>query len=429
MSYLPILILFVLFFLNVPVVFALIASAMSYFIFLNTTIPVNLVIQNYITSLESFPLLAIPFFIMAGSLMNYSGISASFMKMAEVITGHMVGGLAQVNVFLSLLMGGISGSANADAAMQSKILVPEMKKRGYGTAFSAAITAASSTVSPIIPPGIDLIIYALLANVSVGKMFIAGYTPGVLMALALMITVNFISKRRKYLPSRSTRAKIPEIAKQLLESSWALVIPFGIILGMRFGAFTPTEAGAVAVVFCIVVGTLVYKQLRLKHLIPVLKETIYGTSAVLLLIVGAKIFGYYLNLERIPQGVTELLISISDNKFVILLLINALLLFLGMFIEGGAAMIILIPLLLPAVQRLDIDLIHFGIIIIINIMIGGITPPFGSMMFTVCSIIKVKLQDFMREIIPFLIALIIVLLLFTYIPQLGLFIPNLIYGG
>lgn len=422
----PIIILFTLFFLNIPIAFALIGASMYYFVFVDNIMSMNMIMQRFVTSIESFPYLAVPFFIMVGSVMNYSGISNSLMAMAEVLAGHMAGGLAQVNVVLSMMMGGISGSANADAAMQSKILVPEMRKRGFSAAFSAAVTAASSSVSPVIPPGTNLIIYALIANVSVSKMFLAGYTPGILMTLALMITVHIISKKRGYLPSRDKMAGPKEIAIQFKDSIWALLIPFGIILGMRFGLFTPTEAGGMAVLFCVVIGTFVYKKLKLRHIPIILRDTVYGTGSVMFLIIGAKVFGYYLTLERIPQTITTFLMDFTDNKFVLLIIINLLLLFIGMFIEGGAALIILAPLLVPAVTSMGIDPIHFGVILIVNIMIGGITPPFGSMMFTTCTIVGVKLDDFVKEIIPFIVALMLVLMLLTYSAPVAMFIPNLL---
>lgn len=421
----PIIVLFVLFFLNIPIGFALMGSALYYFIFLNDTMAMNMVIQRFTTSVESFPYLAVPFFIMVGSVMNYSGISYQLMNMAEVLAGHMKGGLAQVNCLLSAMMGGISGSANADAAMQSKILVPEMKKKGFSAPFSAAVTAASSAVSPVIPPGTNLILYALIANVSVGEMFLAGYTPGILMTVAMMITVYIISTKRGYKPSREKRATAKEIMNQTIKSIWALAIPFGIILGMRFGMFTPTEAGGIAVLFCFVVGFFVYKELKLKHIPLILMETVRSTGAVLIIIASAKVFGYYLTLERIPQLITETLMNFTSNPFVLLMIINVLLLFIGMFIEGGAALVILAPLLVPAVTSLGIDPLHFGVIFIVNIMIGGLTPPFGSMMFTVCSIVNVKLEDFIKEVWPFIFALLIVLILVTYSESVALFIPNL----
>ena len=424
--YLPILILFVLFLLNIPIAFSLIASAMYYFMFVNDSLPVTLVMQRFISSAESFPLLAIPFFIMVGSVMNYSGISRSLLGFADSLIGHKVGGLAHVNVILSTMMGGISGSANADAAMQSKILAPEMTKRGYDLPFTAAITAASSSISPVIPPGINLIIFALLANVSVHQMFIAGYVPALLMALALMITIAIIANKRRYKPSRVEPAAAIERWHFFIKAIPALLIPFGVILGMRFGLFTPTEAGAIAVFLCAIIGFFIYRELKISHIVPILRETVQGTSTVLFIIIAALVFGYYMTLEQIPHSIAAALIELTNNKFILLLLINVLLLVVGMFIEGGAAMIILTPLLLPAVLNLQVDPVHFGIIIIVNIMIGGITPPFGSMMFTVCSILKVKILDFVLEVIPFLLALLAVLLLLTYSEGIVMFLPRLL---
>lgn len=427
MAFLPVILVFILYFSSIPVAYALFGSSMVYFSFMNVGSPPDLILQKYVTSASSFSLLAIPFFIMAGSIMNYSGISDKLMKFADVLTGHLPGGLGQVNVVLSLLMGGVSGSANADAAMQSKMLVPEMEKRGYSKSFSSAITAASSAVTPVIPPGIDLIIFALIAGVSVGKLFLAAYLPAIFMAIGLMITVHIISKKRDYKPSRERRAGAGEIGKQTIESIWALLFPFGIIGGLRLGIFTASEAGAVAVLYTVIVGIFIYKELKWKHFIPIMKETVYGSSSVVLIVVAASVFGYYMSWERIPQMLTSLLLGITQSKYIMLFLINILLLIMGMFLEGGAAMIIIAPLLVPVVTSLGVDPVHFGIIVILNIMIGGITPPFGSMMFTVCSITGCELVDFFREVIPFIIALLIVLMFITYIPQIAMVLPNLIY--
>ena len=236
--YLPIIIALVLYFTGIPIAYALMAGTLYYFGFVDTTSKTYLLLQKFITATQSFPLLAIPFFIMAGSIMNYSGMSDKLMAFADALTGHTEGGLAQMNVLLSMLMGGCSGSANADAAMECKMLVPEMEKRGYGKGFSAAITAASSCITPIIPPGINLIVYGLIAGASVGKLFAAGYLPGFLMAIVLMISVSIIAGKRGYKPSREKRAPAKVVLKQALESLWALLFPFGIILGMRFGLFT-----------------------------------------------------------------------------------------------------------------------------------------------------------------------------------------------
>jgi len=425
MIYLPILIAFIFYFSSMPVAFALLASSVFYFVCFDAGMPADLVLQRFITAGASFPLLAIPFFIMAGSVMNYSGISNKLMKMAEVLTGHMIGGMAQVNILLSTMMGGVSGSANADAAMQSKILVPEMEKRGYSRAFSSAVTAASSAISPVIPPGINMIIYALIAQVSVGKMFLAGYMPGLIMASFLMITASIISKKRGYKPSREKRASFKEVAVQLRDSIWSLMLPFGIILGLRFGLFTPTEAGAMAIFAASLIGFFIYKELKVDHFIPIMKETIYGTGTVVLIIIAASVFGYYLNWEQIPQSLTASLSAVTSNKYLMLGILNVLLLILGMFLEGGAALIIIAPLVIPVIVSLGVDPIHFGMIMIVNIMIGGITPPFGSMMFTTCSVTDIEVSDFVKEIWPFILSLLFALMIVTYWSQLILFLPNL----
>ena len=426
MSIFPIVIVMLLYFSSIPIAFALLAASLAYFTFGDVGTPPDLILQKFITSASSFPLLAVPFFIMVGEIMNFSGISSSLMKFADVLTGHMKGGLAQVNVVLSTMMGGISGSANADAAMQSKILVPEMTKRGYDKAFSTAITAASSSIAPVIPPGINLIIYALIAQASVARMFIAGYVPGLLMCIALMVTVNLISRKRGYLPTRDKMSPPKEIFKQLKESIWALLLPFGIIMGIRFGIFTPTEAGAIAVLFCTIVGVFFYKELKWKHFPIIIRNTVYATSSVVLIIVAASVFGQYLTWERIPYELAKALMTFSGSPWLMLVIINIFLLLMGMFLEGGAVLIIVAPLLVPVMTNMGIDVVHFGLIMIVNIMIGGITPPFGSMMFTTCTITQVSVGDFMKEIWPFIIALILVLIVVTYIPAVVMFLPNLL---
>ncbi len=428
MGLVPIFILFVLFALNVPVAFSLIVATVTYFLFINTSLPVDMVFQRLLATAESFPLLAVPFFITAGAVMNYAGISSRLMDMAELLSGHLKGGLAQVNIVLSALMGGVSGSANADAAMQSKILVPQMVKRGLGKPFSAAVTATSAVISPIIPPGIGLIIYAFMANVSVGRMFVAGYVPGLMMCFALMIVVRIIAEKRGYAPTRQKRATLLEILKQLAVSSWALFLPFGIILGLRFGVFTPTEAGAMAVFYSAMVGFFVYRELKIQHIPQIILESVLGTASVMLIICAASAFGYYMSWERIPHQISSMLISATDNPYVLLLIINFFLLFIGMFIEGTASLIILTPLLVPAVVALGVDPIHFGIIMVFNLTIGGVTPPFGTLLFLTCSILEIRPSTMIREALPLILALIVVLLLVTFLPGLVLFLPRLIMG-
>ncbi len=425
----PIILVFILYFAGLPIVYSLFGATFFYFLVLDTTSHPWLILQKVMNATQSFSLLAIPFFVMSGSVMNFGGISEKLMDFCETVTGHMKGGLAQVNVLLSMLMGGCSGSANADCAMESKMLVPEMERRGYSKAFSCAITAASSAATPVIPPGVNLIIYCLLAQVSLGKVFAAGYLPGILMSISMMIVVSIIAHKRDYPTTRDKFPPAKVVAKQALESFWGLFFPFGIILGMRFGLFTPSEGGAVAVVYCFIVGKFIYHRLSFrKHLIPIILDTISGTSSVVLIMVSASVFGQYLSWVNIPKLVANGILGLTSNKYVFLMLCNAVLLVMGMFLEGGAALMITTPLLLPVAQSLGVDTIHFGMVMIVNIMIGGLTPPFGSMMFTTCGITGCKISDFIKEVWPFILCLFIVLLLITFIPFISTCVPNLIYG-
>lgn len=427
---LPIFLVFFLYFLGLPIVYSLFGSTFFYFLFINTGSQPWLILQKVMNSTQSFSMLAIPFFIMSGSVMNFGGISDKLMDFCECVTGHMKGGLAQVNVLLSMLMGGCSGSANADCAMQSKMLVPEMEKRGYSKAFSAAITAASSAATPVIPPGVNLIVFTLIAQASLGRTFAAGYIPGILMAGSMMITVAIISRKRNYPTTRDKFPPTTVILKQAFTSFWGLFFPFGIILGMRFGLFTPSEGGAVAVLYCFIIGKLVYKKLRFKdHLIPILLDTISGTSSVVLIMVSASVFGQYMTWINLPKIVASGILGLTENKWVFMMLCNVVLLIMGMFLEGGAALMIITPLLLPVARQLGINDYHFGLVAIVNIMIGGITPPFGSMMFTTCGITKCAISDFLREVWPFILSLFIVLILLTFCPVLITIVPDLLYGA
>ena len=425
----PVFMVFLLYFLGMPIVYALFGSTFFYFLVVDPSTQCWLILQKVMNSTQSFSMLAIPFFIMSGSVMNFGGISDKMMDFCECVTGHMRGGLAQVNVLLSMLMGGCSGSANADCAMQSKMLVPEMEKRGYSKAFSAAITAASSAATPVIPPGVNLIVFCLIAQASLGRTFAAGYVPGILMSLAMMITVAIISKKRNYPKTRDKMPPAKEILKQAFISFWGLFFPFGIILGMRFGLFTPSEGGAVAVLYCFIIGGLVYKKLSLKkHFIPILLDTIAGTSSVVLIMVSASVFGQYMTWINLPKIVASAVLELTSNKYVFLMLCNVILLVMGMFLEGGACIMIITPLLLPVARQLGVGVYHFGLVAIVNIMIGGITPPFGSMMFTTCGITGCPISSFLKEIWPFILCLILVLLLLTFCPILIDIVPNLIYG-
>ncbi|MCQ5128437.1 TRAP transporter large permease [Butyricicoccus faecihominis] len=427
-SVVPIIILFVLFFLKVPVAYSMIIAAASYFLLAPGTMDPCSMIQKMISSNSSFTYLAIPFFTCAGVVFGYSGITKRLMGLAEMIVGQMRGGMAQVNVLLSALMGGLSGSANADAALQSKMLVPQMEKLGYNRAFSCAVTAASSCITPIIPPGIILILYATASNVSVAKMFYAGYIPGIVITVTMMVLTWWISKKRNYKPSREKAASGGEFGRAFIDALPALFVPFGLVLGLRFGIFTPTEAGAICVLYAIIIGMFVYKELKPSDIPKIIKESVVNTAGVMFILAGAQAFSIYLTWERLPNMISEAIISGISNPYVFLIVVNILLLIVGMFFDGGAAMILLAPLLVPAAQALGIDLIHFGIVLAVNLTIAGMTPPFGAMMFVSTSITGTRIEDYTREALPYIAQLIICLLLITYIPQIVTFLPNLLAG-
>jgi tripartite ATP-independent transporter DctM subunit len=360
--------------------------------------------------------------------MNEAGIAKRLLNVADLITGRMRGGLAQTNVVLSALNGGISGSTNADCAMDCKILVPEMVKRGMSPVFSALVTAASATITSTIPPGIGLILYSVMTDQSTAKMFFGGYIPGILMCATLMILVHIISCKRNYEPTRTYTLDRKTVLNVLRDSSWALVMPLGIILGLRFGVFTATEAGAVCVFYSLFVGFFVYKELELKKLPAILLESALNTTIVMFIILASASFGYYLTFERIPHQITELMVNLTESRHIFMLLTIILLLILGMFIDGTATLIILTPILAPIATYFGIDLIHFGLVICITITLGGLTPPFGTLIFITTALIPgVEYKNFCKECWPFVVALITVILLIAYVPALVMFLPNLFF--
>lgn len=428
-SFIPLIILLVLFLLKVPISFSLIASSLFYFTFINTSMAPDLALQNMISSMTSFPILAIPFFITAGVVMNYSGISSRLLKFSDLLVGHKRGSLGYVNVLLSTLMGGISGSSNADAAMQCKILVPEMEKRGYSKEFSAAVTASSSLIPSIIPPGLVLLFYATVAKQSIGKLFFAGYIPGLLLCAAMLIVVAIETKKYGFGKTRECKATGKEIWQGFITALPALFLPLGLLAGLRFGLFTATEGGAICVLYCFIVGIVIYREIKPEHLKPIISESVISTAEVMFILAGANLFGYYLSWERIPYYLSEFLVTSIQNKYLFLLYINVFLLIAGMFVDAAPLILIIVPLLLEPVKMLGIDPIHFGLIVVLNLQIGGLTPPFGTMMFIVCSMLNISIPKFVKANTPFYIASIIVLFICTYLPDLVLFLPNLVYQG
>jgi len=427
MEYLPALLMFALFVLDIPIAFGMAIAALSFFIFADG-LPLRVFVQKFVQSTDSFPLLAVPFFICAGSIMNRAGITRRLLNLADALVGHMVGGIAQANVVLATLMGGLSASSNAEAAMQAKMLGTEMVRRGYAPGFAAAITACAAVITPIIPPGIGLIIYGYLSDVSVGRLFIGGIVPGLLLCGALMVAVHVVSKRRGYTPLRDKRVPVRELGRAFVEALGALSIIAFILLGIRYGIFTPTEAGAMTVVYATLIGALWHRELRWQAVPKIVLETVLATSAVMIIICAAGAFGFYMSWERIPARGAEFLIKLTREPWLLLLLINIGLIVVGMLIEGTAALILLTPILVPAISKLGIDPLHFGLVMVVNLTLGGVTPPVGTMMFTTCSILRVKIETFVKEGWPLMLAMFIVLMLITYVPALVTWLPTRLMG-
>lgn len=418
--------LFLLFVLGTPVAFALFLSTFLYFV-IGADQPIMLLIQRLGGGLESISLLAIPFFIMAGVFMNHSGITDRLLKLAELMTRRLHGGLAQANVLLSTFMGGLSGSNIADAAMNSKLLVPSMTKNGYPKPFSSAVTAASSLVTSTIPPGIALIVYGYVNNVSIGRLFLAGVVPGIFMALCLMVMVAYQCRCHGYQPPRRERVSRKEWISVTRAGIIALMLPLVVIGGIRIGVFTPTEAGAMAVLYALIVGLFVYKEMNLGSIALATRESLFASVNVLFIIAVASGFARFLTWEHIPQDIALLLSTEVGSAIAFLLLANLILLLLGMFLEGNAILIVLSPLLAPVAAQFGIDPVHFGIIFILNASIGTITPPLGTVMFTTCSITGVKVPDFIRAVVPFWLVMVGVLLLVTFVPAFSLALPNWVF--
>jgi tripartite ATP-independent transporter DctM subunit len=427
MDWLPAVVMLVLLALNAPVAFAIAIAGLSFFLMVQGTQP-EAFIQRLVSITYSFPLLAIPFFIFAGVAINHGGMGRRIMHLADVLAGHMVGGLAQVNVLLATFMAGTTGSSTAEAAMLSRVLIPEMTRKGYDKAFSTAVTACSALIATMIPPSIGLILYGVLANASIGRLFVAGLIPGVMMCVALMLVVKVVAGRRGYVPSRATTATLAELLRAFRGAFWALLIPFGIIAGLRFGVFTPTEAGAAAAIYATLIGMFIYRELTVAKLPQVILETVLLTAVVMMIISAANAFGFYLAWQQLPMRAAELVLGISREPIVFLLAINLFLLLAGMFMDGAMLLILLTPLLMPMVQAYGIDPVHFGILLVLNIEIGAVTPPVGIVMYTATSIAGVKIEDFAREALPLYAALVTVLLLVTFVPGLTLWLPAVVFG-
>jgi tripartite ATP-independent transporter DctM subunit len=408
---------------GIPVAFSLALTSLVVLLVIGD-VPLHLIPQRMFTGMDSFPLMAVPFFILAGELMNSAGITQRIVRFSNALVGHIRGGLAHVNIVASMFFAGISGSAVADTAALGSILIPAMEKDGYDTTFSAAVTASSSIIGPIIPPSIPVVIFALVGSVSVGGLFLAGVVPGVLIGFGLMIVAYIISRRKNY-GSKHPLVSLREFGSSFVGAFIPLLMPLIIMGGILSGVFTPTEAASVAVAYAVVIGFFVLRTLKLKDLPGIFYRSMVTTSIILTVMACANIFSWILGTELIPQKVAMAITSLTSNPYLFLLLINVLLLIVGCFLEGLASIIILVPILIPLSQQMGIDPLHFGIIVVMNLMIGLITPPLGLCLFVCCSVANVDLIKLIRVTTPFIVVEIGALLIVTYFPQIVLFIPHM----
>jgi len=383
-------------------------------------------VQRMVAGLDSFVLLAIPLFILTGNLMNTGGITDRLFSFARGLVGHFRGGLGQANIIASMIFSGMSGSAVADAGGLGAIEIKAMNDQGYPKGFSGAVTIASSVIGPVIPPSIPMVLYGALANVSVGRLFMGGIIPGVLVGISLMILVYMMSVKHNY--PRDKRISFKEFLIRFEKAFLAALTPVIILGGIISGIFTPTEAAAVAAIYAFALSFFVYRTIKIKDIPKILLDTMITTAVVTFIISNASSFSYLLLLGDISDKLLNALTAITMNRYVMLMILNIVLLFFGCVMEAGVALILLVPILVPLLNIVGIDLVHFGVVITLNLMIGVATPPIGMSLFVVSQISDMKVEDLMRSILPFLIPLIIVLFIITYIPILVTWIPNLVFG-
>ncbi|MFC2947619.1 TRAP transporter large permease [Virgibacillus sediminis] len=384
-----------------------------------TTLP-----QRLYSGMENYGLLAIPLFMLAGELMNSGGLTKRLVGFAQTVVGHFRGGLAYVNILANMMLASIIGSASAQIAMMSRTMVPAMEKEGYSRDFSTATTASAGLLGPIIPPSMLFIIYGVGSGVSIGEMFLAGVLPGILLSLTFIILIALIGMKQKW-PTHD-RAKIMEVARSFTTVIPALLVPLIIIVGVISGAFTPTESAAIASVVALISGFFFYREIKLKDTPSILVNTAKTTAMITLLIAMANIFGWMLSFEQVPQTIASWMASLTENPLIFLLLVNLFLLFVGMFMDGIAALVILIPIFTPLLVTYGIDPIHFGVIMCINLAAGLLTPPVGSGIYIASSLANISIGQLTRAILPFLLVTYVVLVILTYVPDIVLWLPAVI---
>lgn len=413
----------VLLVLEVPIAFALAGSALLYLI-VNPAVPLTIVVQRMAPGIDSFPLLAVPLFILAGQLLNTSGIATRIFRFAHALVGHIRGGLAHCNVVASMIFSAMSGVAQADAAGLGLIEIKAMRERGFDPAFAAAVSASSAIIGPIIPPSVIMVIYGLLAQVSVADLFLAGILPGIMMGLTLMGMIYFLAVTGRVVAPVERRATFAELKESFIEGLPAFVAPVMLVGGLTLGVATPTELGALTVVYAIALGFW-YGELTWRQVFDAAAETLIFYGVLVFIIAAAVPFGWLISFTRLPAQLAEVILGLTRDPVVILLVINFLLLFLGCFMETTAILLIVTPTLLPIVKAVGIDPVHFGIIMCLNLMIGAITPPFGVILFILKDIAQVSFARLCRAVMPFYIPLAVTLGLITFWPGFVLFLPRL----
>ena len=420
--------LFLLFMMmGMPVAFAIGIAGVVFFVQLQT-LPMTIPVQLFLTQSQNFVLLAIPLFVFAGNLLNETGITTRLLRLSSILVGHYRAGLAQVTVVLSAMMGGISGSAIADASMQGRILRVGMLERGYSKGFSAGVIGTSSLIVTMIPPSIGLVLYGSIGEVSIGRLFAAGIVPGLLITLALFAGVALVARAKGYLPEREARASVKEMTTTFVECIWAFLFPIILMAGLRLGFFTPSEAGAFAVAYAIAIGVLAYREFTWAKFMRTLEATAVDIGMIMLVINMSAIFSYGITWENIPQTFAAFLLGVSQTPWVIMLIIIMFLLVAGMFMDSTVLILLLTSILAPVAGTLGIDLVHFGIVMVLTLTVGLLTPPLGVVMFVVCSIFECSVGEFVRESWPFMVLVVLVVVLVIFIPELVLFLPNLMFG-
>jgi len=416
---------FLLLAIGVPVAFALGLSTVPVFL-VGDYMPMTVALQRMYGATQSFPLLAVPFFILAGNLMNATGITDRLLAFARLLTGWMAGGLAQVSIVLSALMGGISGSAVADAAMESRLLGPAMEQRGYARGFTASVIAFSSVITATIPPSIGLILFGFISEVSIGRLLLGGVVPGILMTAVLMAVTSLVARRMGYRPELAEKPRFSELAASFVDCIWALMFPVLLLVGFRFGLFTATEAGAVVVVYALAIGTLVYRELTWAKLIEAMRVSILDIGMVMLIIVMAAVLGHALTVEQAPAAITGFLAGLPGDRYVTLFAVLAILFVAGTVMEATVNVLLVTPLVLPALVHVGFDPVHMGVVMIILVTVGGNTPPVGVIMYTVCGILRCDFGEFVRWSCPYVAAMVALIAAMALLPQIVLFLPNLL---